>query len=219
MGDTAQWTTRPEELPHGDLVRVMWEQHARIRSLCSDVMSAQKLVAKTIAFDELRGLLAVHEAAEQVVVRPRSRVAAGESLANDRDAEEEAVAHALVRLEGLPIDGSEFDARFVAFARSVVEHFEAEETTVFPRILIGYDVDERRRLGTQVIQAERRAPIYPHPRLVGSKAKQLMFGPFAALLDLAKEALSAVHDAPSTAASGVPLPSTGFVDQVQGTTR
>lgn len=190
MGEAAQHPAAAEELQQGDVIRILLEQHAQIRALCSDVVAAPDVDAKSMAFHELRGLLAVHEAAEQVVVRPRSRVTAGESVANDRDAEEKAAAKALVQLEEIPIDTHEFDAQFAAFAQSVTEHADAEEAQEFPRILIHYDAEERLRLGTLLTQAETLAPTHPHPSLAGSKTKQILLGPFASLLDRAKEALS-----------------------------
>lgn len=186
MGEAAQDLTQAYELPQGDVIRILLEQHAQIRTLCTEVAAANATAAKTAAFDELRRLLAVHEAAEGVVVRPRSRVTAGESVANDRDAEEKAAAQMLVQLADIPIDTGEFDATFDLFARAVVEHAGAEESQEFPRLLIHFDAEERQRLGTLFTEAEKLAPNHPHPQLTGSRAWQVVFGPVAALIDRAK---------------------------------
>lgn len=190
MSDNARGQATAEELPVGDLIRILLEQHRHIRDLCSAVSYPTSPEHKASSFDELRELLAIHEAAEEVVLRPRTRITAGESVAGDRDAEEKACAQRLADLETTPIETSEFDAKFMAFAQAVAEHAEAEEDREFPRMLIHYDTEERNRLGTLLVQIEMLAPSHPHPGIAGSGARQMALGPFASLLDHARDALS-----------------------------
>ena len=79
MGDAAEDRTKAAQLPEGDVILILLEQHARIRELFADVKSAEG-ERKQHAFDELRALLAVHETAEEMVLRPVSRDAAGASV-------------------------------------------------------------------------------------------------------------------------------------------
>lgn len=85
---------------------------------------------KSLAFDDLRELLAVHEAAEEVV--------------DLRNAEEKAAAQPLTELEGMPADNAEFNEKFADFAKSVAEHAEAKEVEEFARLLETCDDQERK---------------------------------------------------------------------------
>ena len=86
MGEPAHRPTAAE-LPEGDVIRILLEQHVRIRVLFGDVRSAMG-GHKRQAFDELRALLAVHETAEEMVLRPVSADAAGEAVGHARAKEE-----------------------------------------------------------------------------------------------------------------------------------
>lgn len=55
-----------------DGLRLLLDQHARIRRLLTEVESAQG-DARRASFDELRELLARHETAEEMVLRPLTR--------------------------------------------------------------------------------------------------------------------------------------------------
>jgi len=57
------------KLPEGDVVRILLEQHARIRDLFAEINGFAG-TRKQERFDELRVLLAVHETAEEMILRP-----------------------------------------------------------------------------------------------------------------------------------------------------
>lgn len=172
-----------EALPEGDVVRILLEQHEHIRELCAAMAVTMSTEQKSMVFNELRALLAVHEAGEEAVVRPTTLITAGEAVVDLRNAEEKAAAQALTELETLPIDSTEFDEKFAELAESVAAHADAEESEEFARLLETCDDQERSRLGTLLLQAEKLAPVHPHPALAGSPIKQQLVGPFAALFD------------------------------------
>jgi len=57
MGNAAQDRVRAAQLPEGDVVRILLEQHVRIRELFAEVRATSG-EPKQHAFDELRALLA-----------------------------------------------------------------------------------------------------------------------------------------------------------------
>ncbi|WP_055489110.1 hemerythrin domain-containing protein [Streptomyces sp. TP-A0356] len=177
------------KLPEGDVVRILLEQHARIRDLFADVKSAQGEQKKQ-AFDQLRALLAVHETAEEMIVRPAAKKTAGEKEAEARNREEEEANQVLAELEKMDIPGAEFDARIAAFEKSVIDHAEHEEQEEFPALREGCTEDELQRMGTRLKLTEKLAPTHPHPTAAGSPAAQWMTGPFASMVDRVKDALS-----------------------------
>ncbi len=190
MGDAAEDRRRAAELPEGDVIRILLEQHARVTELFETVRSSSG-DARRHAFDDLRMLLAVHETAEEEVLRPVSRDVAGADVAEARNHEEEEANEVLARLEGLDCDSAEFDALIGDLETSVAAHAEKEETEEFTRVLAEVDPDRRQTLGGRVRTAERLAPTHPHPSTAGSgAATQMAVGPFVAMVDRVRDALS-----------------------------
>jgi hypothetical protein len=190
MGDPAQDQLSAAQLPEGDVIRVLLEQHARIRELFTDVRSAMG-GHKRQAFDELRALLAVHETAEEMVLRPISMGAAGEAVVRARTREEEEATTVLKDLERMDVASSLFGRKIAALETLVRRHAEKEETEEFPAVLAQCDADMRQSMGTALKGAESIAPTHAHPSTVGeSAAAHMVVGPFIALVDRARDALS-----------------------------
>jgi hemerythrin superfamily protein len=175
-------------LPEGDVVRILLEQHARIRDLFAGVKNAQGDEKKQ-AFDELRALLAVHETAEELILRPTAKKTAGKEEAEARNDEEEAANKVLAELEKMDVGTPEFDDRFAGFERSVIDHAEHEEQEEFPAVRSGCDEEQLKGMGTRLQLAEKMAPTHPHPTAAGSPAAQWLTGPFASMVDRVKDTL------------------------------
>ncbi|MFF8601405.1 hemerythrin domain-containing protein [Streptomyces sp. NPDC015232] len=179
-----QHTLEPED----DILEQLLQQHDRIRQLFAETVESEG-EARQQCFDELRGLLAVHETAEEMILRPVAKRVAGKQEAEARNEEESAANKELAALEDLDVHSAEFEARLDEFRRAVEHHAEHEEREEFPRIRAECDIEERRSMGRRLRAAERMAPTHPHPRTAGSPVAQWTVGPFAALLDRAKDAL------------------------------
>lgn len=176
-------------LPSGSVLAVLYDQHARIRELFALVRSAQGPARQT-AFDHLRELLAIHEAGEEMVVRPTAKMITGDEVANARDREEAEAAHALADLEKQDVHSHEFARGLAHLEQAVSDHARHEEIDEFPRILVECSQEEQRKLGERLLKAEKAAPTHPHPGAAGSTKAQYAVGPFAALLDKAKDTFS-----------------------------
>src|SRR4051794_29417685 len=133
MGDAQEDLDRAARLPDGDVVAILLEQHARIRQLFTKVKSSRGAL-KQEAFDELRALLAVHETAEEMIVRPVAADTAGKREADARNEEEAEANKVLAGLEKMDVDSPQFDARLAEFERAVLEHAENEENEEFPAV-------------------------------------------------------------------------------------
>jgi hemerythrin superfamily protein len=194
MGDAAEDRRKAAELPEGDVVRVLLEQHARIRDLFAEVRSETGEHQKH-AFDELRGLLAVHETAEEMVLRPATKRAddsQGARVADARNQEESEANEVLKDLESLEVGSAEFDEKLAAFEKAVDSHAEAEEHEEFPLILQSCDESQRKTMGSQMLAAEKVAPTHPHPSTAGSTVAQFAVGPIASLIDRTRDAVGSV---------------------------
>ncbi|GHK01163.1 hemerythrin domain-containing protein [Streptomyces sp. NPDC003753] len=176
-------------LPEGDVVRVLLEQHARIRDLFDDVKSARGEQKKQ-TFDELRALLAVHETAEELILRPTAKRTAGDAEAEARNHEEEEANKVLAELEKMDVTSAEFDAKLAAFEKAVIDHAEHEEREEFPAVRRGCDEEQLKGLGARLQMVEKVAPTHPHPTAAGSPAAQLLTGPFASMVDRVKDAIT-----------------------------
>lgn len=188
MGDASEDLAEATDLPEGDVIRVLLEQHARIRELFDHVFAAEG-EHKQHTFDELRALLAVHETAEEMVLRPISLDAAGTGVVEARNREEAEANEVLKELEDMKVDDPDFDQRLASFQHAVVQHAENEEREEFPAILTHCDAARRAQMGKQILAAESVAPTHPHPSTAGSTVAQWAVGPFASVVDRTRDAI------------------------------
>ncbi len=186
MGDAENERAHADRLTEGSVIAILLEQHAKIRELFAAVRVAPP-AQRQEPFDRLRELLAVHEAGEEMVIRPLSRKSAGAQIAEARNDEENEAAYALAELEKLDVTGDEFAAKLDELAKAVSDHAEREETEEFPAVQAAESEQQLRELGEKLLAAERSAPNHPHPAVAGSGAGQRVVGPFASLLDRARD--------------------------------
>ncbi|CAM3682967.1 hemerythrin domain-containing protein [Tsukamurella ocularis] len=166
-------------------------QHQRILQLFDRVL-ASDAEDRDEAFLALRRLLAVHEAAEEIIVHPKARaaIAAGGTVVEERLDEERAAKQLLAELEDMNLHSGEFEAKIEALRAAVERHAEREEREEFVALRNEIDDDEAARMADAVQAIESIAPTRPHPG-VESASANLLVGPFAAMLDRARDAISA----------------------------
>jgi hypothetical protein len=176
-------------LPRDDIIAILLNQHARIRELFAEV---HRTVAeeKQTRFDELRALLAVHETAEEMILRPVAKKEAGEKEATARNQEEAEANKALAELEKMDLAGKQFEAKLTELEKSVREHADHEERDEFPAVRNSCSSEQLQKMGKRLLLAEKMAPTHPHPATAGSPMAQWTAGPFASLLDRARDALN-----------------------------
>jgi hemerythrin superfamily protein len=175
-------------LPEDDIIGILLNQHARIRDLFAEVHTSRG-DAKRLKFNELRGLLAVHETAEEMILRPVAKKEAGEKEAVSRNKEESEANEVLAELEAMSLAGSQFEAKLTEFEKAVGDHADHEEREEFPAIRRGCSQEQLQKMGKRLLMAEKMAPTHPHPTTAGSPAAQWTAGPFASLVDRARDAL------------------------------
>jgi len=194
MGDAAEDLRKAHELPEGDVIRILLEQHAQVKELFKQLTSASTTVDRQQTFDQLRTMLAVHETAEELILRPVSSKVAGQQVADARDQEEHEANKVLAELEKMDVDSPEFAEQIKAFEKAVSDHAEAEETQEFPQVLAQCDAEERQKMGKRLSAAEKVAPTHAHPSAAGSTAAQAVLGPFASIVDRTRDAIAKAGD-------------------------
>lgn len=173
--------------PAGSVLAVLYKQHDELRDLLSQVADADQGTQRQAAFDSLRELLAAHEAAEEIVLRPVSVQIMNRDLVVARNHEERRIVHLLADLERLSARGSEFDERFPELQQALLEHLSVEEAAEFPAVRTQVDAHEQDVMGRWIRRACQRGPTHAHPGPAGSPTVQRAVGPFVALADRARD--------------------------------
>lgn len=173
-----------------DVVSFLKAQHEQIKTLFGSVI-AQTGSQREETFLELRRLLAVHETAEEEVVHPRakSEIDDGAAIVDARLHEENEAKEALAELEKLDVDSTEFETKFRTLQSDVLAHAEAEEQQEFAKLAAELDTAQLERMRNAVKLAESTAPTRPHAG-VESKGANMLVGPFASMLDRARDAIN-----------------------------
>jgi hemerythrin superfamily protein len=173
-----------------DVVSFLKEQHEQIKALFSEVRSTAGETRKE-AFYALRRLLAVHETAEEEIVHPAARKSLpnGDAIVDIRLQEENKAKKQLAAMEDLELDSVEFEAQITMLQADVLAHAEAEERQEFEPLGNNLDPQRLAKMQKAVSFAERVAPTRPHPG-VESSAANMLAGPFASMLDRARDALT-----------------------------
>ncbi|MUL75021.1 hemerythrin domain-containing protein [Mycolicibacterium sp. CBMA 226] len=173
-----------------DVIDLLTGQHEQIKSLFTEtlVLAGEE---RERAFRDLRRLLAVHETAEEEIVHPRAKhkVPDGEKVVGARLEEEHEAKKALAELESLDIDSKEFTAKLTKLRDAVIAHAEHEEAEEFAKLGAELSPKELELMGQVAKLAQAVAPTRPHPG-VESQAANLIVGPFAAMLDRARDVIS-----------------------------
>lgn len=176
-----------------DVIRYVKGQHQHIRALMEAVESSRGQ-ARAQSFFELRRLMAVHETAEEEIIHPAAKrvLEGGAAIIAARLVEERTAKEALTELETLDVDSPQFESKFAALQRDVLAHAESEETEELSALELHLEPDQLQRMRKAAEIAESLAPTRPHPG-VESKAANMLAGPFAAMIDRARDALTPPH--------------------------
>jgi hemerythrin superfamily protein len=173
-----------------DVVEFLKEQHDQIEAGFNTVLEAHGEDRKN-AFFALRRLLAVHETAEEEIVHPAARkeLTGGNLIVEARLQEEKEAKKVLAELEDHDVDSLEFEQQFLLLQSSVLLHAQAEEQQEFERLGDLLDQSRLDKMRRAVELAERLAPTRPHAGVESATANVLV-GPFASMIDRARDAIS-----------------------------
>jgi hemerythrin superfamily protein len=173
-----------------DVVAFLKEQHNRIKELFTETINAPDNETQERAFFELRSFLAAHETAEEMVVHPRARatIEDGDAIVDARLEEENQAKQQLSEIERMDIGSSAFVEALRKLERDVIDHANHEEKEEFNKLHGAIGEKDRQRMADAVRAAEAIAPTRPHPGVESAK-ENFAVGPFASMLDRARDAL------------------------------
>jgi hypothetical protein len=181
-------TLRPETETE-DIIAVLVHQHEVVKATFAEVLEAEP-DQRQEPFDRLRALLAMHETAEEMVLRPTTSSLGAADVADARNAEEAEATKKLAALEDMGCDDPRFEQELKSLQRDVLAHAQAEEALEFPRILTEVPTESRLDMGRQLLAVEAVGPTHPHPSTAGSTVANWTIGPFAAMVDRVRDALA-----------------------------
>ena len=174
MSDLTGAAAQAIEQPHSDVITILLEQHRRIRELFTHVKRAEGR-RKQQTFDQLRILRAVHETAEEMVLRPVSCQDAGAAVADARNQEEKRGHQDAQRL-----GGGECPAR----SSTACLPNSSEWSWITPsarskknsRLCASGNPSPRWSNGRGAASRGKTAPTHPHPSTAGSPIAQWTVG-------------------------------------------
>ncbi len=173
-----------------DVVSFLKIQHEQIKTMFDQVLAAAGEEREAL-FVNLRRLMAVHETAEEEIVHPAAKksIPGGEQIVAARLAEETEAKKVLIELEASDVRQPAWEAKFRSLRDAVIAHAEAEETEELARLGEILDVQRLEKMGKAAELAEKVAPTRPHPSME-SQAGNYLAGPFAAMVDRVRDAIT-----------------------------
>lgn len=171
-----------------DVVDMLENQHGQIKR--AFLFAALPGPSRAQAFDRLRKLLAVHEAAEEAHVHPVAKKVAkgGKALIKSRLAEEKQAKKLLRELAKLGPGGQGYLPKLNELRKTVIEHAKHEEREEFPALREAVTSLRRHSLGVESKLTQALAPTHPHP-LVNSQFATKLAAPVAGPLDRTRDAV------------------------------
>jgi hemerythrin superfamily protein len=166
---------------------VLVDQHRRLRELLAEVGSGAGADRRR-SFERFRRLLAAHETAEEMVVRPVSAQIMDRDAVAERNHEERRIVQLLAVMEKLDASDSGFEELLPAFAEALDAHLTLEETSEFPILEAELSEHDRAAMARWIARTLAFGPTHAHPGAFGSPMFQRVVTPFNALVDHARDA-------------------------------
>jgi hemerythrin superfamily protein len=170
------------------IIEALRQDHDEVRQMFAQLETAIGEQRRDL-FHQLVGELIRHEVAEEEILRPVSKRDAGEEIANARIREESQAEELLKEMEKLDTDSPEFTAKLGKLRMEVERHAEAEETQEFPKVAQKESPERLEQMGKVYEAAKKAAPTRPHPSTPDTPVANMLAGPFAAVLDRARDAM------------------------------
>ena len=170
------------------IIEALRHDHEEVREMFARLEAATGEQRRKL-FQQLLGELVRHEVAEEEIFRPVSKRDAGEAIANARIKEESQAEELLKEMEKLDPGSAEFTSKLAKLRREVERHAEAEETKEFPRVAEKETTERLEQMGRAYEAAKMVAPTRPHPSIPNTPVANMLVGPFAAVIDRARDAV------------------------------
>ncbi|MBO0727729.1 MAG: hemerythrin domain-containing protein [Acidimicrobiaceae bacterium] len=172
-----------------DIIKLLTDDHREVNQLFARFSRASKPETLEQLAKQVIHELSVHSAVEEEFVYPvlRSKLEEGSELADHAIDEHQEVERLLTDLEKDDPSRASFSRTMDKVIASVREHVSEEEGEVLPALREATNAEFRNKLGEVVERAKSSVPTHPHPMVPGTATAQLVAGPWAALIDRARD--------------------------------
>ena len=170
------------------IIEALRRDHDEVREMFGQVEAATGEERRDL-FQQLMSELVRHEVAEEEILRPVSKRAAGEEIASARIREESQAEQLLKEMEQLDPGSAEFTSKLATLRQEVESHASAEEAEEFPKVAEKESPERLEQLGRVYEAAKKAAPTRPHPSTPNTPVANMLVGPFAAVMDKARDAV------------------------------
>jgi Hemerythrin HHE cation binding domain len=146
-----------------DIVEVLQDDHALLRSLAGDVSTGMD-EGRAEPFLEFRDLILRHQIAEDLVVYPALvRFAGGAAVADSRQHDQTGIEAHLTHLDHLQWDTPEFELGVSRLLLDFLGHIQKEEAEVLPILATKLGRHRRADLGERFMGVMQVAPLHRVP--------------------------------------------------------
>jgi hemerythrin superfamily protein len=174
-----------------DVITIIENDHREVDRLFAAYSSAATGEERDRIVDQIRLALAPHAAAEEILVYPAVRRAAGDG---DEQADHAIDEHQEIKTLLSEVDklsaGGERDQKMRELQEAVQHHVEEEEGKVLPRLRSGTDTARLEQMGELFERMKPLMPTHPHPLVPGTATAQLLAGPLASVADRIRDFLA-----------------------------
>lgn len=168
------------------IIEALRNDHDEVQDLFAQLEDASGQQREDL-FRRLVAHLIRHEVAEEEILRPISRRDAGEKIVDARIKEESQAEVLLKEMEKMDASSPEFASKLVQLRTDVEKHASAEEADEFPKVEQAESAEQLVRLGRAYEAAKAMAPTHPHPSTPNTPVPNMLVGPFAAVMDRARD--------------------------------
>jgi hemerythrin superfamily protein len=175
-----------------DVVDVLTADHRDVTALIGEIWSVRDPMVRRDLTDTAISELVRHAVAEEMYVYPvmRKYLPEGDKAVEHDVEEHKELEQAMKRLEGLDVDGTDFDETLRHLETILADHVQDEESEQFPELRRRIPREELVELAGKVETAKKLAPTRPHPSAPNSELFHKVAGPGVGLVDRLKDLIT-----------------------------
>ncbi|HEX5202164.1 MAG TPA: hemerythrin domain-containing protein [Actinoplanes sp.] len=175
-----------------DVVDVLTADHRDVTALIGEIWTIRDPMMRRDLADTAISELVRHAVAEEMYVYPamRKHLPDGDKAVEHDTEEHKELEQVMKELEGLDVDGPEFDETLRRLETILADHIRDEESEQFPELRQRIPRDELVELAGKVETAKKLAPTRPHPSAPNSELFHKLAGPGVGLVDRLRDMIT-----------------------------
>ena len=179
-GGTAEPPTNTKQETAMDAIKLLKEDHDRIKPLLAELKETTERAEKTRGelFSRIKQELTVHEIIEEEIFYPTlNEHPKAKEIVLEGYEEHDVVSRLMGELDGMDATDERFGPKAKVMAENIEHHIEEEEGEMFKTARQVFDADELEELGDRMARrketanggAVRRGPLAAPPAIIGSR--------------------------------------------------